>query len=110
MGGGDGFSGASDGSPVPDLLGRDFSTGTLNQRWCGDLTYLPVGGRCMYLATVIDIGSRRLIGYSVAAHMRAEVVVDALRGAVELAGMATKAVSRSVHPDVRAVPSTGLCR
>jgi transposase InsO family protein len=70
-------------SPVPDLLKRNFSTGGANARWCGDVTYLPVAsGRWMYLATVIDIGTRRLLGYSMAEHMRAELVIDALNAAV----------------------------
>jgi transposase InsO family protein len=73
-------------SPVPDLLRRDFSVGVANARWCGDVTYLPVGGKWMYLATVIDIGTRRLIGYSMAEHMRAELVADALDAAVATRG------------------------
>ncbi|MFG2004825.1 IS3 family transposase [Spirillospora sp. NPDC048911] len=72
--------------PVPDLLKRDFSTGAANARWCGDVTYLPVAGRWMYLATVIDIGTRRLIGYSMAEHMRADLVIDALNAAVTTRG------------------------
>jgi transposase InsO family protein len=73
-------------SPVPDLLKRDFSIGAANARWCGDVTYLPVGGKWMYLATVIDIGTRRLLGYSMAEHMRAELVIDALNAAVRTRG------------------------
>jgi transposase InsO family protein len=41
---------------APDLLRRDFSVGMADERWCGDVTYLPVAGRWMFLATVIDIG------------------------------------------------------
>jgi transposase InsO family protein len=73
-------------SPVPDLLKRNFSTGVANTRWCGDVTYLPVAGRWMYLATVLDIGTRRLLGYSMAEHMRAELVTDALNAAVHARG------------------------
>lgn len=74
------------GSPVPDLLRRDFNTGAANARWCDDVTYLPVAGRWMYLATVIDIRTRRLLGYSMATHMRAELVIDALNAAVATRG------------------------
>lgn len=71
---------------VPDLLRRDFSVGRADERWCGDVTYLPVAGRWMFLATVIDIGTRRVVGYSMAEHMHAELVVDALNAAVRTRG------------------------
>lgn len=66
---------------VPDLIRRDFTAPAPNQRYVGDITYLPVGeGRFLYLATVLDLGSRRLAGWSIADHMRTELVSDALRG------------------------------
>jgi transposase InsO family protein len=72
---------------LPDLIGRDFAIGRADQRWCGDMTYLPVGdGRWMYLATVLDIGTRRLVGYSMAEHMRADLVIDALTAAIQARG------------------------
>lgn len=73
-------------SPVPDLLKQNFSTGATDARWCGDVTYLPVAGRWMYLATVTDIGTRRLIGSSMTEHMRAGLVIDALNAAVATRG------------------------
>ncbi|MEU5092898.1 DDE-type integrase/transposase/recombinase, partial [Streptomyces sp. NPDC021356] len=55
--------------------------------WAGDITYLPIaGGKFLYLATVIDVFSRRLPGWSMADHMRAELVTDALNGAVRTRG------------------------
>jgi transposase InsO family protein len=72
--------------PVPDLLRRDFAVGAPDVQWCGDIAYLPVGGQWMYLATVIDIGTRRLLGYSIADHMHADLVVDALNAAVRARG------------------------
>ncbi|WP_190816453.1 IS3 family transposase [Saccharopolyspora pogona] len=61
--------------PAPDLVGRDFTASELDQRWCGDITYLPIAdGDYLYLATVIDICSRRLIGWSIADHLRADLV------------------------------------
>ncbi|MGI8329972.1 IS3 family transposase [Actinomadura scrupuli] len=72
--------------PVPDLLRRDFTATAPNSRWVGDITYLPAGGRWMYLATVIDLYSRRLVGYSMADHMRADLVIDALHAAVRSRG------------------------
>ncbi|MGC9671592.1 IS3 family transposase [Planosporangium sp. 12N6] len=72
--------------PAPDLLGRDFTATALDTRWCGDITYLRVGERWLYLATVIDIASRRLIGWSLNSHMRADLVIDALDAAVRARG------------------------
>ncbi|WP_184987567.1 IS3 family transposase [Sphaerisporangium rubeum] len=76
-----------DAAPVPDLIQRDFSAGLPNTRYVGDITYLPVGGgRFLYLATVVDLCSRRLAGWSIADHMRTELVVDALQAAAHTRG------------------------
>jgi transposase InsO family protein len=72
--------------PVPDLLERDFTASRLDERWCGDITYIPVGSQWLFLACVIDIRSRRVLGWSMAPHMRAELVIDALRMAVAARG------------------------
>lgn len=78
---------APSGQKVPDLIKRDFGTGTPNQRYAGDITYLPVGdGQFLYLATVLDLGSRRLVGWSIADHMRTELVTDALEAAARTRG------------------------
>jgi transposase InsO family protein len=72
--------------PVADLVQRDFSAGTLDEKWCGDITYVQVGATWLYLACVIDIRSRRVLGYSMAPHRRAELVIDALQAAVAARG------------------------
>ncbi|MGW3874522.1 IS3 family transposase [Streptomyces sp. NPDC005055] len=72
--------------PVADLVQRDFSAGALDEKWCGDITYVQVGAIWLYLACVIDIRSRRVLGYSMAPHMRAELVIDALKAAVAARG------------------------
>ncbi|MFI6449904.1 IS3 family transposase [Kitasatospora sp. NPDC050543] len=72
--------------PAPDLIGRDFTATEPDVRWVGDITYLPVGGSWMYLATVIDLHSRRLVGWSLADHMRTGLVTDALEAAVAARG------------------------
>jgi transposase InsO family protein len=59
-------------TPVPDLIERDFTATALDTRWCGDITYIPVGSSWFYLATVIDICSRLLVGWSIADHMRVD--------------------------------------
>ncbi|WP_435812655.1 IS3 family transposase [Streptomyces mirabilis] len=61
-----------------DLIGRDFTAERPNTKYVGDITYLPVSGaKPLYLATVIDLCSRRLAGWAIADHMRAELVIDA---------------------------------
>ncbi|MGD3113064.1 IS3 family transposase [Streptomyces sp. YGL11-2] len=72
--------------PVPDLLMRDFTADSLNTRWCGDITYIAVGTTWLYLATVIDICSRRVVGWSIADHMRTSLVTDAIEMAVAARG------------------------
>ncbi|ROR38160.1 transposase InsO family protein [Kitasatospora cineracea] len=72
--------------PVPDLIGRNFTADRPDVRWVGDITYLPVGGSWMYLATVIELHSRRLVGWSLADQMRTELVADALEAAVAARG------------------------
>ncbi|MFF4281426.1 DDE-type integrase/transposase/recombinase, partial [Streptomyces kronopolitis] len=63
----------------PDLVGRDFTASEPNTKYVGDITYLPLdGGKFLYLATVIDLASRRLAGWAIADHMRTDLVTDAL--------------------------------
>ena len=64
--------------PAPDLIGRDFTAKERDQRWCGDITYVKSWDGWVYLATVIDLHSRRVVGWAVADHMRTELVTDAL--------------------------------
>jgi hypothetical protein len=67
-----------------DLIRRDFSVNAaaVNTRWCGDITYLPTWEGWLYLATVIDIASRRVVGFALAEHLRTELVAGALTNAV----------------------------
>ncbi len=52
--------------PVPDLVQRRFTAARLDEKWCGDITYVQVGGTWLFPACVIDICSRRVLGYSMA--------------------------------------------
>ncbi|WP_433722626.1 IS3 family transposase [Nocardia sp. CA-129566] len=63
---------------APDLLGRDFTAAAANQRWCGDITYVKTWAGWAYLATVIDLHNRAVIGWAIADHMRTGLVTDAL--------------------------------
>jgi putative transposase len=87
----------ADGHAVPDLVGRAFAPGPPDWAWCQDITYIPTGEGWLYLASVIDIGSRRLLGYSMAAHMRTELVTSALDMAVAARG--GKVVGVIAHAD-----------
>jgi transposase InsO family protein len=69
-----------------DLVGRDFNPTQPDTTWCGDITYLRTGEGWLFLATVIDLFSRRVIGWSAAAHMRSELVADALEMAAATRG------------------------
>ncbi|WP_370512291.1 IS3 family transposase [Skermania sp. ID1734] len=86
---------------VPDLLKRDFTADAINERYVGDITYLPLefGGN-LYLATVIDCCSRRIAGWAIADHMRTELVEDALKAAGLLRGSLDGAVFHSDHGSV----------
>ena len=67
-----------------DLIRRDFAVNAaaVNTRWCGDITYVPTWEGWLYLATVLDIASRRVVGFALAEHLRTELVADALANAV----------------------------
>jgi transposase InsO family protein len=83
---------------APDLIGRDFTATAVNAKYVGDVTYLSVGsGRFCYLATVIDLCSRRLAGWAIADHMRTELVVDALGAAERTRGSLAGAVMHTDH-------------
>ncbi|MFJ4775756.1 DDE-type integrase/transposase/recombinase [Streptomyces sp. NPDC088762] len=67
----------------PDLIQRDFqpSPAAIDTRWCGDITYIPTGQGWLYLATVIDIASRRVVGWSTSDHLGTSLAADALKAA-----------------------------
>ena len=68
----------------PDRVRRDFTADAArtDTRWCGDITYIATWEGWLYLATVIDIASRRVVGYALADHLRTELIADALSNAV----------------------------
>lgn len=86
---------------VPDLLNRDFTAETINTRYVGDITYLPLAdGSNLYLATVIDCCSRKLAGWAVADHMRTSLVEDALKVALADRGSLRGAIFHADHGSV----------
>ena len=84
-----------------DLVNRDFTASRPNQLYVGDITYLPIrGGGNMYLATVIDCYSRRLVGFAIADHMRSDLVVEAMDMAYRTRGGLEGAIFHSDHGSV----------
>lgn len=69
--------------PAPDLVERDFSADGPNQLWVADITYVPTWAGFLYLAVVMDVWSRRIIGWAMATHLRTQLVLDALQMAVD---------------------------
>ncbi|MEU8810684.1 IS3 family transposase [Streptomyces violaceoruber] len=83
---------------APDLIGRDFTAAEPNTKYVGDITYLPLdGGKFCYLATVIDLASRRLAGWAIAGHMRADLVTDALAAAIRTRGSLAGSIMHTDH-------------
>ncbi|MEU0375610.1 IS3 family transposase, partial [Streptomyces sp. NPDC006283] len=72
----------------PNLIVRDFQPDPagLDARWCGDIAYVPTKEGWLYLATVIDIASRRVVGWATAGHLRTDRVTDAIEAACRQRG------------------------
>lgn len=69
-------------TPATDLVERQFRPDSPNVLWVADITYLRTGEGWLYLAAVQDTYSRAIVGWSMATHMRATLVVDALKMAI----------------------------
>lgn len=63
----------------PDLLKRDFTATEVGVKLVGDITYIPTWEGWVFLATVLDCATKKLVGYAMADHMRTELIVDALQ-------------------------------
>jgi putative transposase len=83
---------AAGAAPAPNRLGRLFDPDRPDMAWCGDVTWIPTDEGWLYLASVIDLASRHLVGWSMSAHHDAQLVCDALQAAVTTRG-------RSPMPD-----------
>jgi putative transposase len=68
--------------PASDLVDRNFVAVRPNQLWVADITFVPTASGFLYLAVVLDAWSRKIVGWSMANHLRAELVVDALEMAI----------------------------
>ena len=68
--------------PAPDLVDRDFEAEAPDELWVADITYVPTASGYLYAAVVMDAFSRRIVGWSMASHLRTKLVEDALEMAV----------------------------
>lgn len=68
---------------APNLLDRNFAANDVNEVWASDITYIPTAKGWLYLAVVLDLFSRRVVGWALADHLRTELVIEALEMAVE---------------------------
>ncbi|MFI8436847.1 IS3 family transposase [Streptomyces sp. NPDC079020] len=96
----------TEAAPSPDLIGRDFTATRPGTKTVGDITYIPTAEGWLCLASWLDLATREVIGYSMADHHRAELVVDALDLAAALGRLEPGCV---VHSDTRIgihLPST----
>jgi putative transposase len=98
----------------PDLLRRDFTASAPNSRWVGDMTEIPTAAGKLYLATVLDLYSRRLLGAATGLHPDAELACEAIKMAVAARGGAESISGVIFHTDrgstYTAEKFTGLCR
>jgi putative transposase len=95
-------------APAPDLLGRLFDPDRPDVAWCGDVTWIPTDEGWLYLASVIDLASRHLVGWSMSAHHDAALVVSALDAAAATRGR--QRMSDTIfHTDRGAEYSSAAC-
>jgi putative transposase len=98
----------------PDLLKRDFTATAPNRRWVGDMTEIPTAAGKLYLATVLDLYSRRLLGAATGLHPDAALACEAIKMAVAARGGADQIAGVVFHTDrgstYTAGAFTALCR
>jgi putative transposase len=94
--------------PAPDLLGRLFDPDHPDVAWCGDVTYIPTDEGWLYLASVIDLASRHLLGWSMSDHHDASLVTGALDAAVATRGR-RRMDATIFHPDRGAEYTSTAC-
>jgi putative transposase len=97
----------------PDLVHRDFTAMAPNVRWCGDVTEIPTEEGKLYLATVLELFSRKLLACPTSAHPDAELVCDAIKIATAVRGGRAAVDGVVFHTDrgstYTARSFTGLC-
>jgi putative transposase len=93
---------------APDLVKRDFPAGQLNTKWYGDGTEIPTGQGKLYLASVLDMASRRIVGFALGEHHDAQLAYGALAMAVTVRGGQVPGVI--LHTDQGSEYTAGMVR
>jgi putative transposase len=83
----------------PDLLKRDFTAPAPNMKWCGDMTEIPTDDGKLYLATVLDLFSRKLLACPTSEHPNAELACDAMKIAAAVRGGRARIEGVIFHTD-----------
>ncbi len=96
--------GTASPAPAPDLVSRRFRTQSPDRIWVADITYVSTGEGWLYLAAVLDLYSRRIVGWAMASHLRTELIVDAL----EMATTRRRPAPGLVHHSDRGTQFTSL--
>jgi transposase InsO family protein len=84
---------------APNLLDRKFGADLPDRKWCCDITYIPTDEGFLYLAAVIDLCSRKIVGWSMADHLRTDLCLDAL----EMALRSRKPTKELIHHSDRGI-------
>ena len=97
-------------APLPGLVGRLFDPDRLDHTWVGDVTYVPTDEGWLYLGTVLDLGSRRLLGYAMSDVADTDHVINAVAMAVAARGRATMGGDTIFHSDRGSTYTSGRYR
>lgn len=95
---------------APDLVKRKFGADGLNRRWYGDGTEVPTDEGKLYLDSVLDMGSRRIVGFAIGAHHDADLATDALQMAVAVRGGKEAITGVILHTDQGSEYTAGAFR
>ncbi len=96
---------------APNLLDRKFTASKPNQVWLADLTYIPTGEGWLYMAAIMDLHTRKIVGWSMRDHLRAELAISALMMATQRQRPGTGLVhhsDRGIQPNMPA-PTSSTC-
>jgi transposase InsO family protein len=86
------------GLPIaPNLIGRNFTAAAPNQIWLADITYIPTGEGWLYFAAVMDLFSRKIVGWAMRDHLRTELAASALTMAIQRQQPAAGLIHHSDH-------------